>query len=141
MKLRPYAWAGLALVVTLAGFVAGRALHPDAPPAFVYDVEASPYTTAPVIAALSRGGFSGFGTALGIEGETVQAGRVTAVTPTGLTLASPDGVTSTIRIAGAPRILRIEPGSVTSLRPGATVVARLASDGETVEALLVVSEP
>jgi hypothetical protein len=139
MKLRPYGWAALALIVTLGGFAAGRALRPDAPPAFAYDTEASPYTAVPSIAAESRGGFTGFGA--GLEGAVVQAGRVTAVNATAIEVTSADGVAYTLRLGDAPRLLRLAPVGANALRPGSTVVARLAADGETVEALLIVAEP
>lgn len=88
---------------------------------------------------MSRGGFSGFGH--GLDGVVVQAGRITALDATTLTLTAPGGGIHALRLGPTPRLLRLESATRASLRIGATVSVRLSDDSETVEAVLILSEP
>lgn len=135
------AW-GLAAIVTAAGaFLLGGSLKPAAEPYFVFDTAAPAYSDTASIAALSPGGFTGFGDSDGTSSNTVLGGRVVLSSQDGLTLEAPNGQRTALRFAETPRVSRLGPGNDALLQPGATVSVRLAEDGQTAQSVLVLSAP
>ena len=136
-----YAWLAVALVAGLAAFFGGRALRPDAGAvAFEYGLDAPVYSAATGVAARSPGGFDGLSAGAGIEGEPVFGGEVVSLDGDVLTLRTPAGHEQTLQVGLAARVYRLD-ASTGGLRNGSTVVVRLAADGETAEAVLIVSDP
>jgi hypothetical protein len=134
-------WAVVAVVLAVAAFFAGRELRPrNEQLTFVFDGSAPPYSAAAGIAANSRGGFDGFGAGGSLEGEPVFGGEVVSITDSVLTLRTAAGREQTVRLQSGALVRRIEPVNG-ALRPGASVIVRAAPDGETAEAVLIVSEP
>lgn len=141
MKSQYYAWIGVAAVIAVAAFFTGRELRPDTGASFDYNLAAPPFVAASPAAGLSKGGFSGFGETLGLDGKTVLSGKVTSVTSESLTLETPAGSSSTIKVTGAGPLRRIEASSVAALRPGVTVVIRMVPGSKEGAAVLIVAEP
>ena len=134
-----FIWLLLAVPLVVGGFLTGRSLQPGAEAVVSgYDKLAPTYVAAEPIAAVSPGGFSGFDLP-DFEGQTVLAGAVIAVDGRSVTLRTTFGSESTLRVSSASSLSRIEAGALADVGPGTTVVARLAADGETVEALLIIT--
>jgi hypothetical protein len=134
-----YVWLGAALVVAVAAFFGGRGLRPEERASFVFDTDQPAYDQAAAVAALSEGGFSGFGEVPGLEGGTVLAGEVTNISADTLTLKPATGAEMTLRVSSGSPVRLIEPSTRAALRPGVTVVVR--TEGDSAEAVLIVAEP
>lgn len=136
------AWFVAAIGITVAAFVIGGSLKPVADPHYLFDLDAPAYQAdLRTIAATSQGGFTGFGDSGGGDDRTVLGGRVVEVSAASLTLETPTGVRTTLRLGATSRLSRLETASRDQLQPGATViVVRGEQDGEAT-AVLVVSQP
>ena len=71
----------------------------------------------------------------------VISGRVIEKSDDAITLESPLGRQTSLRFGDAPRIFRLDSGELGLLRPGVSVAVRLNPAGDTVEAVLVLSQP
>jgi hypothetical protein len=134
-------WALAAVVIGAASYFVGTALKPGQTPFYVFDTEAPAYGAASAIAATSPGGFTGFGETDGSNSRVVVGGRVVEITGQALTLESSLGQRTNLTFADSPRIFRLEPASAETLRPGVTVAVRLNQAGDTVEGVLILSQP
>src|SRR5690606_31820786 len=114
---------------------------PGAEPHYVFQTDAPAYQPPSAIAATTPGGFTGFGETDGSASRVVVSGRVVEITETGLTLEGVQGQRTVITFAESPRIFRVAPPGANELKPGATVAVRLNEAGDTVEGLLVLSQP
>ena len=131
-------WAGAGIALVLVAFFAGHQLRPEPATAKAFDQDGPAYEVAKEAAGVSKGGFSGFGESPGPDGRTVVAGRVVSVNGDTVTVDSPSGQKSTIRLTGNGPLRRLEASSREALRPGMSVLVR--RDGNQAEAVLVVSE-
>jgi hypothetical protein len=134
-------WALAAVIIAAASYFAGSALKPGEAPYYVFDTDAPAYGAPAAIAATSPGGFTGFGESDGSRSRVVISGRVTDLTETGLTLESSLGQRTTLTLGQSPRIYRLEPADAGLLRPGVSVAVRLNEAGDTVEGVLILSQP
>jgi hypothetical protein len=134
-------WTALAIVVAVLAFVGGRELKPDEDPYYVFETDAAAYSDVGAIAAVSKGGFTGFGDLEGGDNRTVVAGRVVEVTPTSLVLESPNGSRTDLRLGPQPKLARLLPAGRDLLRPGAAVQVRKGDAADEAAAVLVVAQP
>ena len=134
-------WALAAVVIAAASYFAGSALKPGEDPYYVFDTAAPAYGDPSGIAATSPGGFTGFGETDGSNSRVVISGRVIEKSDDAITLESPLGRQTSLRFGDAPRIFRLDSGELGLLRPGVSVAVRLNPAGDTVEAVLVLSQP
>jgi hypothetical protein len=135
------AWTALAIVVAVLAFLGGRELKPDEDPYYVFETDAAAYSEAAAIAAVSRGGFTGFGDLEGGDNRTVVAGRVVEVTPTSLVLESVNGSRTDLRLGQQPKLSRLLPAGRDLLRPGAAVQVRKGDTDDDAAAVLVIAQP
>jgi hypothetical protein len=127
-----------ALVVAVAAFFAGRALHqPSTQPSTVTDLSGPAFQPSRAVAGLSKGGFSGFSESPAPDGRTIIAGRVVEAGASGVTLESVDGVRSTLRLTTQDLLRRIEPTTAQALQPGAQVLVRIDAAGNAAAVLLL----
>ncbi|HEY7467358.1 MAG TPA: hypothetical protein VIB47_11770 [Dehalococcoidia bacterium] len=146
MKLRReqkfIAWGVAAVAIGVAAFLVGGALKPEEPPHYLFDVEAPAFQTdLASIAATSQGGFTGFGELAGGDDRTVLGGRVVEVSATSLTLETQQGSRTTLRLAANSKLWRLDAGSISSIKPGATVIVKRGAAQDDAAAVLVVSKP
>jgi hypothetical protein len=136
---RPFAlWVAAGVVVAALAFFAGRSLHANGGATASFTLDAPAYTVPQSAAGYSKAGFSGF-TETPAEGLTVLAGRVVTTTSDSITVESAGGQRSSIRLSGSGPMLRLEPDSRDSLRPGVTVIVR--REANDAAAILSVSQP
>jgi hypothetical protein len=131
-------WLGVAALIAVAGFFAGRSLHSQSTTASAFELNTDAYQASSTIAGLSKAGFSGF-TEGGAEGRTVVAGRVVAVTSDSITLEGQGGQRSTLRLAGGGTPGRLEASTLESIRPGVTVLVRRTPGSDEAAAFLVIA--
>ena len=129
------------LIIVVAGFFAGRALHPDPSSGFAFATDSPAYEATSPDPALTKGGFSGFGEITGLPGLTLLSGKVASVSAQEVVIEAADGTKSSVRLANPGAVRRFEAASQSALVSGATVVLRHAEDGDEVEAVLVVGDP
>jgi hypothetical protein len=146
MKLRRehkfIAWGAAAVVIAVAAFFVGGALKPEEPPHYLFDVDAPAFQTdLASIAATSQGGFTGFGELAGGDDRTVLGGRVVEVSATSLTLETSQGSRTTLRLGATSKLWRLDTGSSSSIKPGATVVVKRGDAADDAAAVMVVSQP
>jgi hypothetical protein len=134
-------WTAFAIVVAVLAFVGGRELKPDEDPYYIFETDAAAYSEVGTIAAVSKGGFTGFGDLEGGDDRTVVAGRVVEVTPTSLVLESQNGSRTTLRLGPQPKLARLLPAARDLLRPGATVQVRKGDTDDEAAAVLVLAQP
>ena len=134
-------WALAAASIAAVSYFAGTQLKPGEAPYYIFDTDAPAYGAPAALAATSPGGFTGFGETDGRDSRVVLSGRVTELTEAGLTLESTHGLTTSLTFAEAPRIFRLEGAGADLLRPGVTVAVRLNPAGDTVEGVLILSQP
>jgi len=129
-------WLGLAAITALLGVFAGRELKGGGPEAFAFDLRAPSYAAADALAGHSRAGFTGFAETGGLDGSTIVAGRVTAVGPDTITVATAAG-SSAIRLTGEQklRVLQPIPGALTA---GMTLVILKKPGSSEAQAVLAV---
>jgi hypothetical protein len=131
------AWVAASIALALLAFFAGRALHGQDTQAASFDLSGPAFETSDAAVGLSKAGFSGF-TEAG-DGRTVISGRIVSTTSDAITVESPSGQRSTLRLTGQAPLSRLEPSTRAALRPGVTVIVR--RDGGIGRAALVVAEP
>jgi hypothetical protein len=120
----------------------GGALKPEEPPHYLFDVDAPAFQTdLASIAATSQGGFTGFGELAGGDDRTVLGGRVVEVSATSLTLETPQGSKTALRLGANSKLWRLDTGSSASIKPGATVIVKRGDAADDAAAVLVVSQP
>jgi hypothetical protein len=136
-----FLWSLAAVTVALASFFAGSALKPDEEPYYIFQTDAPAYAEPSGVAATSPGGFTGFGETDGSNSRVVLGGRVVEKDGDSITLEGTQGQRASLRFGESPRILRLDTGSASLLRPGVSVAVRLNEAGDTVEAVLVLSQP
>jgi hypothetical protein len=135
-------WLAAALTVAALSFIVGGQLKPEPDPHYIFNLDAPAYEgDVGAIAARSPAGFTGFGDLGSGDDHTVLGGRVIEVSATALTLETPTGVRTTLRLASASKLSRIESGSRDLLKPGAAVVVRLGEQRDVAAALLVLQSP
>jgi hypothetical protein len=134
-------WTALAIVVAMLAFVGGRELKPDEDPYYVFQTDAAAYDEVGAIAAVSKGGFTGFGDLEGGDNRTVVAGRIVEITPSSLVLESANGSRTTLRLGQQPKLARLLPADRDLLRPGATVQVRKGGSDDEAAAVLVIAQP
>src|SRR5687767_6794152 len=127
-----------AIVIAAAGFLAGRAFHPDPTPGYAFDTDSPAYHATAPDPALTRGGFSGFGETTGLPGLTLLSGKVASVIAQEAVIEAPDGTRSSVRLANPGAVRRFEEASRSALGNGVTVVLRHAAGSDEVEAVLIV---
>ena len=134
-------WALAAVIIAAVSYYAGTALRPAEEPYYIFDTDAPAYNDPTGVAATSRGGFTGFGESDGSRSRVVIGGRVIEKTGDSITLEGSLGQRTSIRFGESPRVVRLDGGSADLLRPGVSVAVRLNEAGDTVEAVLVLSQP
>ena len=134
-------WALAAIVIAASSYYAGTTLKPGEEPYYIFDTQAPAYGEPSALAATSPGGFTGFGETDGSASRVVISGRVIELTDASITLEGTLGQRTALSFGESPRIMRLGNGSVDLLRPGFTVAVRLNEAGDTVEGLLVLSQP
>ena len=141
MQLTRHYWLALVPVIAIATFFAGRELRPDPVASFNYERDAPGYEAAVPDAGLSKGGFSGFGGDASLDGQTVVAGRVTAVGADSVTVETESGESVPVRVTASGPLHRIDPASLATLRPGMTVAVRTGATPEEAAGVLVLATP
>ncbi len=131
----------LAVVVLLAGFLGGRAIKPESETAFEFDLDSPAYQASLAEPGLSKGGFSGFGEDLGMEGATLLSGRITAISAEEITIELGVGTRHTLRFGETASLTQFQTSDRDVLGTGFTVVVLTDADGETATAILIIAEP
>jgi hypothetical protein len=135
------AWTAIIVVAAAATFLAGRSLRSTSETVSAFDLDASPYTEVDSAAGFSKGGFTGFGEAAGLDGRTTISGRISRFSDNELVLETAAGA-STVRLTGDQVLRQMEPSSLSALKPGATVAVRLTAPGsDQAKAVLLLSDP
>ena len=140
-ELKFGAWALAAVAIGAIAYYAGTALKPGEEPYYIFDTVAPAYGDPSGIAATSPGGFTGFGETSGSRSRVVVGGRVVEQTADSITLEGVQGQRTSLRFGESPRVLRLDGGNADLLQAGARVAVRLNEAGDTVEAVLVLSQP
>ncbi len=137
-----YAIGSILIVgLLLAGFWGGRALKPEAETAFEFDFDSPAYEASLANPALTKGGFSGFGEDLGMEGATLLSGRITAISSDEITIELGVGTKHTLQFGETASLTQLEASDRDVLRTGITVVVLTDAGEETATAILIVAEP
>ena len=134
-------WALAALAIAAASYYVGTTLKPGEEPYYILDTDAAAYGDPAAIAATSPGGFTGFGETDGSPSRVVISGRVVELTEASLTIESTLGQRTALSFGESPRISRLESGDTSRLQPGANVTLRLDEAGDTIEGVLILSQP
>jgi hypothetical protein len=135
-------WSVAAVVIAIAAFFIGGWLKPEEPPYYLFDVDAPAYgADLGSLAAKSPGGFTGFQDLIPGGSRTVLGGRIVDLTDTTMTLETPSGSQTEMRLGESPALTRLEPGSREMLVPGAEVILKLGETEGEAAAVLVVSLP
>jgi hypothetical protein len=134
-------WTLLTLVAAVLAFMGGRELKPDQDPHYVFETDAAPYSEVGAIAAVSKGGFTGFGDLEGGDNRTVVAGRIVEITGSSLILEGTTGSRTTLRLGPQPKLARLLPAGHDLLRPGVTVQVRRGDSPDDAAAILVMVQP
>ena len=133
-------WTMAAVAIAAGAFFVGGMLKPEGPPYYVFDLEAPAYgSDLDVLAAMSPGGFTGFGDLVSGGSRTVLGGRIVELTDEGMVLETPGGALTEMRLGDAPKLARLESGGRELLQPDATVIVRLGETEGVADAVLVVS--
>jgi hypothetical protein len=134
-------WVLVAVVTGAVAYWVGTQLKPGEEPFYVFDTQAPAYVAPSAIAATSPGGFTGFGETDSSDSRVVISGRVQDITDSSITLEGPQGLQTKLRFGDSPRIYELDEATADILRPGVTVAVRLNDAQDTVEGLLVLSQP
>jgi hypothetical protein len=135
-------WVVMAVAAAIVAFFAGGLLKPEEGPRYVFDVAAPAYGgDLESLAAMSPGGFTGFEDLVPGGSRTVLGGRIVEVTQDRLTLETPGGARTQMRLGEASRLARLESGGRDLLQPGASVLVRMSKTEGVADAVLVVSLP
>ena len=133
-------WTVTAVAIAAVAFFVGGMLKPEEEPYYVFDLEAPAYgSDLDVLAAMSPGGFTGFGDLVPGGSRTVLGGRIVELTDDGMVLETPGGALTEMRLGDAPKLARLESAGRELLQPGVTVIVRLRETEDIAAAVLVVS--
>ena len=88
-----------------------------------------------MIGGVDKAGLSGFGE--DDAGRTVISGKVTAVSTDSITLQSPGGTTTVVKLTPQAPLRRLEAADRAMLKAGATVIVKLASKDEAASVLVL----
>ena len=133
-------WTVTAVAIAAVAFFVGGMLKPEEDPYYVFDLEAPAYgSDLDVLAAMSPGGFTGFGDLVPGGSRTVLGGRIVELTDEGMVLETPGGALTEMRLGDAPKLARLESAGRELLQPGVTVIVRLRETEDIAAAVLVVS--
>lgn len=135
-------WVLAALGISVVAFFVGSILKPADPPAYVFDVSAPAYDgDVGGLAAMSPGGFTGFEDLISEGSRTVLGGQIVELTADGVTLESPGGSQTLLRLGDESKIERLESGARDLLQPGVEVMIAAGDTEGVAAAVLVLSTP
>ena len=135
-------WALAAAGVAAVAFFVGATLKPADPPAYVFDVNAPAYDgDVGGLAATSPGGFTGFEDLITEGSRTVLGGQIVELTSDGVTLESPGGSQTLLRLGDESKIERLESGARDLLQPGVEVMIAAGDTDGVAAAVLVLPTP
>jgi hypothetical protein len=136
-------WAVVAVGVAVVAFLVGGMLKPEEAPYYVFDLDAPAYgSDLEALAAMSPGGFTGFEDLIPGGSRTVLGGRVVELSGEDLTLETPAGARTQMRLLETPQLTRLESGGRELLQPGASVIVKLGdTEGEAAAVLIVSPQP
>jgi hypothetical protein len=136
-------WAAAAVGVAVVAFLVGGMLKPEEAPYYVFDLDAPAYgSDLEALAAMSPGGFTGFEDLIPGGSRTVLGGRVVELNGEDLTLETPAGAQTQMRLLEAPQLTRLESGGRELLQPGVSVIVKLGeTEGEAAAVLIVSPQP
>jgi hypothetical protein len=135
-------WVASAIGIAVAAFFAGRQLKPEEAPHYILDVSAPAYgASLESMAAKSPGGFTGFGDIVPDGSRTVLAGRIVELTDQGMTLETPAGAQTNMRLGPEPKLTKLESGGRDLLQPGASVLVKIGDTEGEAAAVLVLAPP
>jgi hypothetical protein len=135
-------WSATAVAVAIVAFLVGGMLKPEEPPYYVFALDAPAYSgDLDALAAKSPGGFTGFEDLIPGGSRTVLGGRVVELTAESMTLETPGGAQTQLRLGDTPRLARLESGGRELLQPGVAVMVKLGETEGIAAAVLVVSPP
>jgi hypothetical protein len=134
-------WVLAAVIIAGVSYFAGTTLKPGEEAYYVFDTDAPAYNEPSEVAATSPGGFTGFGETDGSNSRVVLSGRVTEMSDTSITLEGTLGQRTALEFGESPRIFRLEAGSSDLLKAGVRVAVRLNDAADTVEGVLILSQP
>ena len=117
-------WLVAAVGVAVAGYLLGQSLKASEEYAFAFDLGAPAYQPTEPYAGLSLGGFSGLDAPTNEEGRLVISGRVVEKAANRVTIETPWGERTTLRITGADNLRRLDAAERDALQTGAMVVVR-----------------
>jgi hypothetical protein len=135
-------WMAAAVALAIGGFFVGGQLKPEEAPHYILDVSAPAYgADVDAIGAKSPGGFTGFEDIVPDGSRTVLGGRIVDLTDAGMTLETPDGAETQMRLGPEPKLTRLESGGRDLLQPGASVLVKIGDTEADAAAVLVISPP
>ncbi|HEU0075231.1 MAG TPA: hypothetical protein VFS30_14600 [Dehalococcoidia bacterium] len=136
-------WAVVAIGAALAAFLVGGMLKPEEPPYYVFDLDAPAYgSDLEALAAMSPGGFTGFEDLIPGGSRTVLGGRIVELSGEDMTLETPAGAKTQLRLLDTPRLTRLESGGRELLQAGVSVIVKLGeTEGEAAAVLIVSPQP
>jgi hypothetical protein len=135
-------WVAAAVVIGIAAFMIGGSLKAEEPPYYVFDVSAPAYGgQLDVLAAMSPGGFTGFGDLVPGGSRTLLGGHIVELTADTMTLETAEGVRTEMRLGDAPNLTRLESGGRELLQTGASVLVKVGETEGVAAAVLVISPP
>lgn len=132
-------WLVAAVAFGVVGFFAGRSLRPSDTIVFAFDASAPAYEAPASPAGRSLGGFAGLKETEADEGRVAVSGRVVEIAASAVTIETPWGERTTIRITPQAPLRRLEPGDRDLLQAGASVMLRSQPGSDAAAAVLVLS--
>jgi hypothetical protein len=123
------------VIVLVACFFGGRALHPKSGAAYSFQASAPAYEAPKSAAGVDKAGLTGFGE--DDLGRTVVSGHVTAFSGDSITLQSASGVVNTIRLLPQAPLRQLTAADRDALRAGANVIVRLSGPDEASAVLIL----
>jgi hypothetical protein len=135
-------WMLIAVIVAVAAFVVGGMLKPEEPPHYIFDLDAPAYDVdLNTLGAMSPGGFTGFEDLIPGGSRTVLGGRIVELQGDDMTLETPAGSQTHLRLGETPHLTRLESGGRELLQPGVSVLVKLGDTEGVAAAVLVLSAP
>jgi len=135
-------WAAMAVVVAVVAFLVGGTLTSEEPPRHVFDLTAPAFdSNLGDLTAMSPGGFTGFEDLVPGGSRTVLGGQIVELTAEGMTLETPAGIQTRLRLLETPGIERLESAGRELLLPGAAVLVKFGETEGAAAAVLVISLP
>lgn len=133
-------WTVTAIAAAVIAFFVGGMLKPEEPPYYVFELNAPAYgSDLGALAAMSPGGFTGFGDLLPGGSRTVLGGRIVELSGEDMTLEAADGFQTQMQLLDAPELTRLESGGRELLQPGVSVIIKLGKTEGVADAVLVLS--